>query len=72
MTHDELLLRYASECIMNEAYKKAYVVNVVKGVDEESYKLGVDVGIAKALDVIYDIIKTRIREEPENPFRKGI
>lgn len=72
MTHDELLLRYASECIMNEAYKKAYVVNVVKGVDEESYKLGVDVGIAKALDVIYTIIKTRIREEPENPFRKGI
>jgi len=72
MAHDELLLRYASECIMNEAYKKAYVVNVTKGVDEESYKLGIDVGIAKALDVIYTIIKTRIREEPENPFRKGI
>ena len=72
MTHDELLLRYASECIMNEAYKKAYVFNVAKGVDEESYKLGIDVGIAKALDVIYTIIKTRIREEPENPFRKGI
>jgi len=48
------------------------VVNVTKGVDEESYKLGIDVGIAKALDVIYTIIKTRIREEPENPFRKGI
>jgi len=71
MTHDELLLRYASECIMNEAYKKARTVKHSE-FDEHSFYVGVDIGIAKALDVIYTIIKTRIREEPENPFIKGI
>lgn len=71
MTHDELLLRYASECIENEAYRKARAVKHSE-FDEQSFYVGVDVGIAKALGVIYTIIKTRIREEPENPFRKGI